>query len=102
VNRDEFKFRASGPYIHKDADEVKDYPIDWTDWLADGGNDSIQVSTWSVPAGLTQSNATVVGAKTVVFLSGGTEGTTYHVTNRIVTAGGRTAEEGFDVIIKAK
>ena len=99
--RDEFRFRGGRPFIYKDPDELLDYPVDWTDWLGDSGSDTISVSAWQVPAGITQNSALVSGAKAIVFLSGGTVGSTYHVVNRITTAGGRISERGFDVIIQA-
>lgn len=98
--RDEFRFRAGGPYILKGPDDVKDYIVDWTDWLADSGPDTISTSTWDVPVGMTLSTSTVTGGKAIAFLSGGVVGTIYHLVNRIITAGGRTAEQGFDIVIE--
>ena len=72
----------------KDPDEEKDYTITWAD-LLDG--DTISTSDWDVPTGLTET-ATSSNTDTVakVWLGGGTAGTTYEVSNTIVTAGGRT------------
>jgi hypothetical protein len=91
---------TSVAWIAKDPDAVLDYTIDWTAWLADSGADTIASSSWTVPAGLTQNNATRSAAKTTIWLSGGTLGATYRITNRIVTSGGRTAERSFDLVVQ--
>jgi hypothetical protein len=101
---DDFTLRGatSVAWIAKDPDAVLDYTIDWTAWLADSGADTIASSSWTVPAGLTQNNATHSTLKATVWLSGGSAGTTYRVTNRITTAGGRTAERSFDVVVQSQ
>lgn len=102
MRRDEFTYRGTAdvPYIVKGANDVLDYAEDWAAWLADAGADSITSSSWTVPAGITQNNAARTSTKTTIWLSGGTVGATYRITNRIVTAGGRTAERSFDVVIQ--
>lgn len=69
-----------------------DYTEDWADWL---GSDTILTSTWVVGAGLTggaESNTTTLAT---IFLSGGTRGASYVVTNQIDTNQLRTAERSF-------
>lgn len=80
----------------KDSAAVLDYGFDWsTDgWL---GVDTIATSTWTVPAGLTSEATSNTTTTATVWLSGGTAGTVYQVTNRIVTAAGRTDERSFTV-----
>jgi hypothetical protein len=78
----------------KDPQAILDYSIDWTSWL---GLDTIQTSTWMVPTGITKPSDSLVGALATVWLSGGTVGTSYIVTNRVVTAGGRTDERSITV-----
>jgi hypothetical protein len=73
----------------KDPSATLDYSIDWSKWLAD---DTILTSEWTVPTGLTQMAASNTTTKATVWLSGGTAGQIYTVTNRISTAGGRTDE----------
>ncbi len=85
----------------KDPDAVLDYPIDWSDWLNDV-SDTITDSTWLVPAGLTEVSASFTDTATVIFLSGGTLRQTYSVTNRINTAGGRTADHSISIEIMDK
>lgn len=88
----------------KDPDEVLDYAIDWQPRLNqdDGSIDSIATSTWVVPAGLTQVTSTFSGQNTVLWLSSGSLGETYSVTNRITTAGGRTMDQSVKLRIRAK
>ncbi|MCC6366857.1 MAG: hypothetical protein IT165_25325 [Bryobacterales bacterium] len=80
----------------KDPNAVLDYSVDWTRWL---NGDSIATSDWTVPVGLTEVTDTHTGTKATVWLSGGTVGATYTVTNRITTTGGRTDDRSFDVKI---
>ena len=75
-------------FIH-DPQAQLDYTINWADWL---GSDTISTSTWTVESGLTEGTNTSTSTTATIWLSGGTAGQTYSVTNRIVTAGGRTDE----------
>jgi hypothetical protein len=71
----------------KRATAVLDYQINWATWL---GTDTIATSTWSVPAGITKDSDTNTTTTATIWLKSGTVGTTYELTNTIVTAGGRT------------
>lgn len=73
--------------------EELDYMWDWKNWL-DG--DSVDSDSWTVDTGLTEID-TAGGASTLrtIWLGGGTAGTTYRVTNTVVTVGGRTAARSF-------
>ena len=76
----------------KDPNAVLDYTIDWTRWLA---SDQIATSEWLVPAGLTKMADSKTASSATVWLSGGTAGQSYTVTNRITTAAGRTEDRSF-------
>jgi hypothetical protein len=76
----------------KDPDAVLDYQFDWSDWL---GSDTVSTSTWTVPTGITKVTDTKTTTTTTIWLSGGTAGNEYTITNRIVTAGGRTEDRSF-------
>jgi hypothetical protein len=78
----------------KDPDETLDYSVDWTSWL-DG--DSIATSTWIIPVGITKNSDTSTGTGTTIWLSGGTTGQTYRITNRVLTVGGRTSDQSLVV-----
>lgn len=83
----------------KDPGDKKDYAINWAALLA---TDTISSSTWTVATGLTTaspapSNTTTT---TTIWLSGGTAGTEYRVTNHIITAGGREFERSFFVNVQ--
>lgn len=78
---------------------VLDYEEDWTAWL-DG--DTISTSSWAADSGITidsDSNTTVKG---IVWLSGGTVGESYDVTNTIVTAAGREDSRTIEITITDK
>ena len=83
----------------KDPDAVLDYSIDWSAWL---GSDTITTSDWIV-AGADSDLAVDSDSKSTtaatVWLSGGTLGLTYTMTNRITTADGRTDHRSISVQI---
>lgn len=81
----------------QDPNAVLDYNIDWSAWL---NGDTISTSTWTTHPDLTTSNASMTTTVATVFLTGGTNGKTYKVRNRITTTNGRTDDETFDVIIR--
>lgn len=80
----------------KDPDAELDYRLDWSEWLA---SDTISTSTWSADTGITVTTSTNTTTTATVWLAGGTLGQAYTVTNRVVTAGGRTDERSFLVVI---
>jgi hypothetical protein len=66
----------------KDAAAVLDYSIDWSQWLA---GDTIAASSWTCDQGIT--GVPVSGpdtTKTSIWLSGGTMGQTYKISNSII------------------
>jgi len=83
----------------KDPDAVLDYSVDWSAWLA---GDQIATSTWLLEEGavIEQVSDTKTASKTTVWLRGGQNGTTYLVTNRIVTLGGRTDDRTISVKVE--
>lgn len=78
-----------------DPDSDLDYQIDWAAWLATG--DSIASSTWTVPAGLTAGTGaqapTHTATTATIWLSGGTAGITYQVTDHVTTVQGRADDQ---------
>lgn len=83
----------------KDPAAVLDYTIDWTDWLE---ADTISSSSWTVPTGLTKASEGSTTKKATVWLSGGTQARFYTVTNRVVTAGGRTDERSIVIVVEQR
>lgn len=84
----------------KDPDSLIDYNIDWSKWLGSIGSDIITSSSWIVPVGITRTNDTFSGDLTTIWLSGGTLGATYTITNRITTLNGRTQDQSIKIEIK--
>lgn len=83
----------------KDPNATLDYSVDWADWL-DG--DSISTSAWVVDSGITVAvspAASNTADTATVWLSGGTLGESYTITNRITTAAGRIADRS--IVIRA-
>jgi hypothetical protein len=83
----------------KDPNAVLDYSIDWTRWLA---GDQVATSEWLVPTGLTKVADSKASALATVWLSGGTAGQSYTVTNRVTTTGGRTEDRSFTIRVEER
>lgn len=83
----------------KDPEAVLDYGLDWSAWL---NGDTIAASSWTVPTGIVMDSHSYDTTHTTVWLSGGTLGATYALTNRITTAGGRTDDRTIRVTLRAR
>lgn len=86
----------------KDPDAVLDFEMKWGDWLE---GDTIANSEWIVPDGISKDpdkGDTKTDTTTVIWLSGGTEGEKYTLTNRITTAAGRIDDRSATVKIRSK
>lgn len=82
----------------KDPDANLPFGVDWSGWLAEG--DTIVTSTWIVPVGLTMGVDGVDGGQATVWLSGGTAGENYTVTNRVVTSGGMVDDRSIRILVR--
>lgn len=83
--------------IHsKDPDAVLDYSIDWTAWL---NGDTISASSWDVPEGIVKDSDTNDTTSATVWLSGGTAGQSYVLTNHITTAAGRENDATLKIMV---
>jgi hypothetical protein len=65
-------------------------------WLATG--ETITASTWTIPTGITKVSDAFSSTATVVWISGGTLGASYQITNHITTSAGR--EDDRSILIK--
>lgn len=89
----------------KDPDEVKDYGFDWAhdDYGSPGliAGDTLASSTWIVPVGIVK-NSDIFTAEglTTIWISGGTDKTSYTLTNRVTTTGGRTYDRSVILPVK--
>jgi hypothetical protein len=72
--------------------------VDWTDL----GEDTIATSDWDVPEGLTAEAPNLVGNTATIWLSGGTEGRVYLVTNRVTTGDNRHDARSFLLTIRKR
>jgi len=85
----------------KDPNAVLDFTVGWGNWL--GPNDSISATpTVTADSGITVDSSTYSGDTVTIWLSGGTDGTTYNVAVKIVTAGGRTDERTFAIRVASR
>lgn len=79
--------------------EIKDYDIDYTKWMPAG--DAIQSVTAAIaPTGLTMGSVLVNGLVVKIWLSGGTNGSTYKITVNVTTTGGRLQQDEFFIKVK--
>jgi hypothetical protein len=83
----------------KDPDASLDYAIDWTDWLK---NDTITSSTWVLPNGITKVRDSFTDTVATIWLSGGADGSSYSLLNKIETAGGRKEDRSVLLELKQK
>jgi hypothetical protein len=84
---------------NKDPNEVLDYAIDWSQRLA---GDIISISTFTVPTGIVMNSQSHTNTMATIWLSGGSEGVTYDILNRVVTNGGRTMDQTVELRVKSK
>lgn len=79
--------------------EVKDYDIDYSEWLTSG--DNVQSATVTVvPTGLTVDAVYINDPRIKVWLSGGTDGTAYKLTVTMTSADGRIKQDEFKIKVK--
>ena len=83
----------------KDPNAVLDYRINWSTWLY---GDNISNSIWTADEGLIVHSikSSFTDTTTTVWVSGGTVGNTYTVTNRITTVSGRRNDRSIRIRIK--
>lgn len=72
--------------LFKDPGATLDYAVDWTQWLA---GDTLTASSWVGPAGITLDSPSRTGTVATIWVSGGTDGDDYVLTNHVTTADGR-------------
>lgn len=84
--------------FEKDPADKRDYGFDWSDWLDSG--DTIFLTSWTVPSGLTEGAKDNGTLQSKIWLSGGTAGETYEVTCKVTTIGGRIREATFFVAVR--
>lgn len=79
----------------KDPDAVLDWVWDWNEWLDEG--ETITTSTFIPSVGITVDSETNTTKTATVWLSGGTAGQVYQVTNRITSSAGRTDDRSITI-----
>ena len=83
----------------KDPEAVLDYSLDWGPWL---NGDEIDTSTWTLENGITRVTDDNTTTTTRIFVSGGTAGQNYSLTNTVTTVGGRTDERSFEIRVRQR
>jgi hypothetical protein len=84
-----------GDIVDKDPDAKLDYGIKWRKWL--DPDETIDTVEWTVPTGLTKESDQELHGTCVVWLSGGTAGTTYLVPCHIVTSKARADDRSLTI-----
>jgi len=75
-----------------DPNDHMDYTIDYSDFLCVDG-DVIVTSEWIVPTGITSLGHSHDDERSIIWLTGGTIGEKYYLTNRITTQKGRQMDK---------
>lgn len=91
-------YNTFGRFV-KDPQAKLDYGVDWSAWLA---GDMITASTWATDAGLSIEANSFTSTVTTVWVSGGTVGTSYKVTNHVTTQGGRENEYSIVIVVQQR
>lgn len=78
----------------KDPDALLDYTMDFREWLQE---DTLLTATWTVPSGLFNLGEFRSSATATIFLYGGVPGTSYLISVRVTTAGGRIEDRTFQI-----
>lgn len=79
----------------KDPDAALDWQFNWADWLEDG--ETITSSSFESDPGITITSVGHDDTVATVWLSGGTAGSVYRVTNRVVTSQSRTDDKSINI-----
>lgn len=79
----------------KDPDAVLDWVWDWNEWLDE--NETIVTSDFIVSVGINIDSESNTTKTSTVWLSGGTAGQVYQVTNRITSSSGRTDDRSITI-----
>lgn len=89
---------------NKDPNEVLDYQLKWGKRVQGKltPDDTITASEWIVPTGIVMDADTFTDITTTIWLSGGTDGVSYTLINRIDTTEGRTMDQSVVIRIKER
>lgn len=88
---------ASSDY-EKDPDATLPWKFDWSAWLENG--ETISASAFICSAGITVVSTSATPQNTTIWLSGGTPGQPYRVTNRITTSLGKIDDRSITIRVK--
>lgn len=88
------------PVRFKDPDSTVDFQFDWSEHFTD--DDTIESAIILPVEGLTVESSSVANNIVTVWCSGGTVGSRYMLTCRIVTTAGRTEDASAYIAIKEK
>lgn len=81
--------------FYKDASDVLSYTMNWASTLAT--SETISTSVMTPATGLTKDSESNTTTAATIWVSGGTDGTSYEVVNTITTNQGRTYQRTFRV-----
>lgn len=88
----------------KDPDERLDYSIDWETWLdGDTITTSTSGSSWTLPSGIDASSSPIHSKTTTTataWITGGSAGEEYTLTNTIHTDAGRIAQASIKILVR--
>lgn len=80
-------------HLH-DPEDISIHAFDWSDWLEERET-TIAESDWEVPEALTEVDSSFMDTVASIIISGGSDKTSYIITNHIVAANGLEADQSF-------
>lgn len=83
----------------KDPNDILDYRVNWSKWLSPT-DDTLLLSDWIVPEGIEMDSESSDTTTATIWLSGGTAGEDYQLTNRITTAQGRQRDRTITIRVR--
>ena len=84
----------------KQPDEYLDYNVDFTDWMPDGDIITSAEVTVSPAGELTSNNIMILNPIVKFWLADGVNGSTYKLTVKITTDGGRIKEDELKIRVR--
>lgn len=91
---------ADGPSYNMDVSAVLDFAWDWSNWLS--ASETIVSSTATASPGISINSTSNTSSKVTVWISGGSIGRMYTVTNLITTNQGRTDERTITIRVVSR
>lgn len=89
--------RCGSPNYEKDPNSIEDYTFNWAPQI---NEDSILLSEFLLPDGLTNEGESNTNTQGTIRVSGGQSGRTYRITHRITTLTGLRFDQTIRILVR--